>query len=218
MENAKIILENGVETNVNGIFYVFNSKYYFMYTLGEYVDDDYIQLYVVQVCKEIQNTTNGPIETGYMVGMETPNPDEWSIVQESITKIVDDKKNGTKSNEIQYLTINMLTNLKIVSKNKFKLMSHLLKDIFELDLPSDTADNKDSNIIQDTTQKLDHESVIPVNPLSSTNISSSSTQEQSDVIIDYRTRFFEEQEKNNELLEQIKNLEEKLNEVKNILG
>ena len=51
MENAKIILENGLEIDVNGIFYIFNSKYYFMYTHGEFVDNDYVQLYIVQVCK-----------------------------------------------------------------------------------------------------------------------------------------------------------------------
>ena len=76
----------------------------------------YVQLYVVQVCKEIQNTPTGPLDTGYMLGMEISNPDEWANVQKSITKIVEDKKNNTQSSEIQYLPINMLVNLKIISK------------------------------------------------------------------------------------------------------
>ena len=33
MENVKIILENGTQTDVLGVFYVFNSKYYFIYTI-----------------------------------------------------------------------------------------------------------------------------------------------------------------------------------------
>ena len=90
MENVSIFLENGVPTQANGIFYIFNSKYYFMYTLGELVDQDYVQLYVVQVCKEVQDTIKGPVDTGYMIGVETSDPEAWKIVQESITKIVND--------------------------------------------------------------------------------------------------------------------------------
>ena len=113
MDNTKIILNNGTAVNVNGIFYVFNSKYYFIYTTGELDENEYVKLYLVQVCKEVQNTPNGPVDTGYMLGLEITDSTEWKNVQSSITKIVDDKKNGTVSNEIQYLPINMLVNLKI---------------------------------------------------------------------------------------------------------
>lgn len=212
MENTKIILENGLESNVNGIFYVFNSKYYFLYTLGEQVDNDYIQLYVVQVCKEVKSTPTGPVETGYMIGMETANKDEWATVQTSITKIVDDRKNGTNSGEIQYLPISMLTNLKIVSKNKLKLMQHLLRDAFNFNLPSTTHTN-----IENLIPNQNNNSTVPVEPLPISNPVDPVNQVENDVIIDYRTKFFEEQDKNKELEEQIKNLQDKLNSVKSIL-
>ncbi|MBR6690164.1 MAG: hypothetical protein IKL65_02415 [Bacilli bacterium] len=232
MENVKIISDNGIEINVNGIFYVFNSKYYFIYTLGEIDENDYVKLYIVQVCKEVQNTQFGPVDTGYMLGMEISNPEEWHSVQTSITKIVDDKKNNTQSAEIQYLPISMLVNLKIVSKNKFKLMKNIVENDFKIVLetqPKENVDNNDSitlNVndandsnenemqpIANTSIELD-ENIDSINNIDNTDAQENS----SEVIIDYRARFFEEQEKNQMLEEQIKTLNEKLNEIKNIIG
>lgn len=227
MENTKIFLDNGIETNVNGIFYVFNSKYYFIYTMSELDESDYVRLYVVQVCKEIQNTPTGPIETGYMLGMEINNPEEWSRVQDSITKIVEDKKNNTVNSDIQYLPINMLINLKVISKNKFKLMKNIVEDNFKVVITSTTVEDKSNEISLTPIQPLEpisnavmSNSSIPLENLSAipttNNITSLATD--GDVIIDYRSRFFEEQEKNQELEEQLKILNQKLDQVKSIIG
>jgi len=212
MEQAKIILDNGLEKNVNGILYVFNSKYYFIYTEGEITENDYVKLYIVQVCKEVKNTPTGPIDTGYMLGMEISNQEEWKTVQESVMKIVNDKKNQTQSQEIQYLPINMLVNLKITSSNKFKLMKQVVEENFKVKLSL----NENTNVLPVTTpvsENTNNESQnINSNPLpDSNNISS-------DVIIDYRARFFEEQEKKEELQEQIKILNEKLENIKTLIG
>ena len=204
MENITIISDNGVEINVNGIFYVFNSKYYFIYTMGEIDENEYVKLYVVQVCKEVQNTPNGPVDTGYMLGMEITNPEEWGKVQESITKIVEDKKSGTQSPEIQYLPINMLVQLKIASKNKFKLMKHIVVENFKAPLIINTQRNENNSIDVDLNNSIES--------------SVKNTDIKDDVIIDYRTRFFEEQEKNQALEQQIKELNEKLENIKNIVG
>lgn len=203
MDSVKIISDNGVETNVNGIFYIFNSKYYFIYTEGELDENEYVKLYLVQVCKEIQNTPTGPVDTGYMLGMEITDQTEWQKVQESITSIVNDKKNGTVSSEIQYLPINMLVNLKIVSKNKFRLLKHIIEENFKVVLPV-------SSLV----------STAPVQSLSGNtdnNIDATNSQVDNDVIIDYRAKFFEEQEKNEQLQEQINNLQEKLNNIRTIV-
>ena len=56
MEKVKIILENGVEAEVYGIFYLFNSKYYLMYTQKEVDQNGYVIIHLVQVGKEIKNT------------------------------------------------------------------------------------------------------------------------------------------------------------------
>lgn len=205
MENVRIFLDNGVEANVNGIFYIFNSKYYFIYTEGELEENEYVKLYVVQVCREVQNTPTGPVDTGYMLGMEIKDTEEWGKVQQSITKIVEDRKNNAQSPEIQNLPINMIVNLKIVSKNKFKLMKHIVEHDFKVILsPAPSVDAFDNNAI--SISDMDDVSGV---------ISTENTQE---VIIDYRARFFEEQEKKQELEEQIKILNEKLESIKNIIG
>lgn len=240
MENISIFLENGVPTNVNGIFYIFNSKYYFMYTLKEPVDDEYIQLYVVQVCKEVQDTVKGPVDTGYMLGIETTDAEAWKNVQESITKIVNDKKNYTQSSDIRYLPINMLANLKIVSKNKFKLSKHLIENSFKLSLAPLNSESSNDTIQPQITETPNTQNEITngvaesnsqeqvniqnnQNELQNTSseVNTVSTQENNndnnEVIIDYRAKFFEEQEKNEQLQEQLNALQEKINSIKEVL-
>ena len=203
MENVKIISDSGVELNVNGIFYVYNSKYFLIYTTGEIDENGYVKLYVVQVCKEVQNTSNGPIDTGYMLGLEITNSEEWKKVQESITKIVESKKSGLQNPDIQYLPMNMLANLKIVSKNKFKLMKHIVENDFKIILSP--------NIEYNASQNVELENNINLN-------GKSNAENSGEVIIDYRARFFEEQDKNQQLEEQIRILNEKLENIKNIIG
>ena len=100
------------------------------------------------MCKEVQNTPTGPVDTGYMLGMEIKNLEEWKKVQQSITKIVEDKKNNTLSSEIQYLPMNMLVNLKIASKNKFKLLKNIVEKHFNVVLTqSIISNNNNGNII-----------------------------------------------------------------------
>lgn len=227
MENTKILIDN-LETAVNGVFYVFNSKYYFIYTLGELDEKDYVKLYVVQVCKEIQNTPTGPIDTGYMLGMEITNTEEWSKVQESITKVVQDKKTGMQSPEIQYMSMSMLVNLKIVSKNNFKLMRHIVEENFKVLIQQPQMP------IQQLEPIIDESALQPQQPVQ-VNQSDNSNENLTnvvqpipqnvntaplggEVIIDYRAKFFEEQDKNQELEEQIKVLTEKLNNIKDIIG
>lgn len=241
MENVKIILDNGIETSVNGIFYVFNSKYYFIYTTGEMDENDYVKLYVVQVCKEIKNTPTGPIDTGYMLGLEISDPEEWKKVQESITKIVADKKNGTQDTFVQYLPMNMVVNLKIVSKNKFKLMKHIIENDFKVILTAKTINNSEdfnnslenntmvetgvansvveNNDVVETNLSNDNEASSILNNQYSQNSENVDNLEPADeVIIDYRSRFFEEQQKNIELQEQNRILNEKLNSIKDLIG
>lgn len=233
MNNVKIFSENGLQTEVNGLFYIFDSKYYFMYTQGELDENEYVKLYVAQVCKEVKNTATGPVDTGYMLGMEISNSDDWVKVQQSITKIVEDKKNNTQSSEIQYLPINMLVNLKVIGKNKFKLMKHIVEDDFKVTLKSSDTQNLNSNISAnnqelqmpvnnevlqqntDLTVNKPVENVVPVEINSGIQVSNE--ENNTEVIIDYRTRFFEEQEKNRVLQDEINALNQKLQNIKQII-
>ena len=67
MEFAKVILDGNLETEVQGLFYIYGSSYYFLYTQKEFDEQGYVILKLVQVGKEVKNTENGPTETGYMI-------------------------------------------------------------------------------------------------------------------------------------------------------
>lgn len=264
MDKVKIILENGSEAEVYSIFYLYNSKYYFMYTTKEIDSNGYVVLYLVQVGKELKNTPSGPVDTGYMVGVEIANQDEWKSVQESITKIVDDKKNNSQTSGIQYLPISMLSTLKIISKKTFRLMKSIIQNDFKLSLDDELVSqeindvNIESNVNEslqvNNLQTLDSSSSIPLSIIGNQNVlgseeslelnensnSSSSSFasqiepnlvkkaqnpsvtpadefQQGDVIIDYRARFFEEQEKNQQLQLEINELKQKLENIRQIV-
>ncbi len=247
MENVKILID-GIQKDVYGLFYVYDSKYYFIYTEKEIVENDYVALYMTQVGKETKNTESGPIDTGYMVGIEITNPEEQQKAQKAISYIVDDKKNNTINPEIQYLPMNMLTNLKIISKKRFRLLKSIITDNFGVQIDGveplanievgqqTTLDNIDQS--QETpiplaeVNKINVGTVEPVaseitgvlegqsqlQPLSQVKEQITDTNNNdSNIIVDYRTKYFEEEEKNKELQLQIDDLTKKLNEIKKII-
>ena len=61
-------------------------------------------------------------------------------------------------------------------------------------------------------------SIISLADLNATSSTDLTNKNDSDVIIDYRSRFFEEQEKNQLLQEEIKKLNEKIEQIKNVIG
>lgn len=249
MDKAKIILENGIEKEVSGIFYIYNSKYYFIYTECELDENNYVILHLVQVGKEIKATPEGTIDTGFMVGIEISDLEEWKNVQHSVTQIVNDKKSGVQSSNITYLPINSLSTLKIVNKKTFKLLKNIVEENFGL---SFKVDNVEVSTPEDSVAKVTLEPVLPtiepvVEQATSTieqslpsvgtavpnvesnilntvevnsldNVNQAVIDEQNNnVVIDYRTKFFEEQEKNRQLEEAISELTQKLNNIKSIV-
>lgn len=264
MENIKVLID-GIQKEVYGLFYIYNSKYYFIYTEKELDENGYVILYMTQVGKETASTPNGPVDTGYMIGVEITDSSEQKVAQESISCIVEDKKNNTQNSKIQYLPMSMLVNFKILSKKRFRLLKSIIVDNFKLEFeePVNTnnlienlpeqgngvvpiqvtpiqpvlSTNSPSIEVEPITeikpvepllthdQEISH-AVVPVEPevnINTTSIDSTST-EQTDisladdnVVVDYRTRFFEEEEKNKELQAQIDVLTQKLNDIKNII-
>ena len=258
MEFAKVILDNGLETEVNGLFYIYNSNYYFLYTEKELDDNGYVILKLVQVGKETRNTENGVVETGYMIGIE---PSDWENAKKSITQIVEDKKGEVANSEVRYLPINMLSTLKISKFKVVKLIKSIVEQYFDLKFASvntestsnlsivnspvsnsepieglGTTGNEAPNLVSfnsysapaslvETPAQLNIESSVVDNAVENaveTKENQSEVNDASftndDVIIDYRKSFFEEQEKNKVLEEKIKDLTEKLNKIKEIIG
>ena len=241
MENIKILVD-GIEKNVYGLFYVYDSKYYFIYTEKEVDESGYVILYMTQVGKETKNTENGPVDTGYMVGVEINNPEDQQKVQTSISYIVEDKKNGTTNPQIQYLPMTMLTNLKIVSKKRFRLLKSIMIDNFKLQFENPTniepvipPVQEEPNVAPVISQpvatpsdnQIVNQSVIPeipqpiMQPMAQLQpLTTNDNQVNNDtkidtnhdvnpevnVIIDYRTKYFEEEEKNKELQAQIEEI------------
>ena len=275
MDSVKVYLENGQEKEVNGIYYIFNSKYYFMYTEKEIDENGYVVLHLAQIGKEVKSTPSGNQETGFLIGLEIADPEEWKLVQGSITEIVDDKRNGTVSPEIQYLPINMLSNLKIVSKKTFRLMQSVMLESFKIDVSNtqplvqqaplsiEVTDSEEvapvqpvnpfapvTPVVPEVSEPLQESkpeeipvtqpnlenitpasaipvdplavpfsSVTPVDPFGDSQVSSATIpSEDSNIIIDYRAKFFEEQEKNKQLQATIDELNSKITNIKNIIG
>ena len=204
MEKANIILEDGSLKEVDSIFYLYNSRYYFIYTEKEIDENGYVILNVVQVGKEVNQTPNGPVETGYMIGVDIKDEAESQAVQTSITKIVEDKKKHTQSSDIQYLPLNMLANLRIVSKKTFRLLKSIVEQYFGINFGTAIE-----QVIVEQTNTNNASNGFDENNFNS---------QDSDVIIDYRAKYFEEQERNKELEQTITDLTDKLNNIKNIIG
>jgi uncharacterized membrane protein YjfL (UPF0719 family) len=171
---------------------------------------------MVQVGKETKNTENGPVDTGYMIGVEISDPEEQQRVQTSISYIVEDKKNNTINPLIQYLPMNMLTNLKIVSKKRFRLLKSVMVANFKLQFEN-VAMSQNQIVINDVNSTLTSSmsenltgTAIPLAEITSQQVQAvaqipvtGNTSIGSDVIIDYRTKYFEVEEKNKELQDQI---------------
>ena len=252
MENVKIWID-GVQKEVFGLFYIFNSKYYFIYTEKELDENGYVVLYMTTVGKETKNTENGAIETGAMIAMEISSPEEQQQAQTSISYIVEDKKNNTKNPQIQYLSMSMLSELKIISKKRFRLLKSIMEENFKLTF--DSTINTNNNMIeiqplassetlntqqvaqplaevipqpQQTVQPMEQqvktivESVQPteqiVVPAAPVQPTQPVNNVEENIIIDYRSKYFEEQEKNKELQVQIDELNHKLEEIKKVIN
>ncbi len=189
MEKLNIILENGIDQEVNCLFYLYNQKYYFIYTTKEIDENGYVVLYLTQIGKEVKNTEAGPQETGFMIGVEITDPEEWKTVQTSISKIVETAKTKIADPEIQILPLSMLQKLKVLGKKKFRLLKDIVRDDLNVEFEGETAGTA---------------------PVVNNN--------EETVVIDYRAKFFEEQGKNEELVKQVEILNNKLTEIQKIIS
>lgn len=176
MENTVVTIDNAVK-NVQGIYYISNNNYYFLYTEGKRDDNGYIIINIVKVLQEVVNTPTGQTPTGNLVGLTISDEQEWKNVQKDISNILDDKQNK-KREAVRYLDINLLQKLIIKSNRIFRLKEEMYNKTF-----NQNTELPDNNLI-----------------------------------LDFKNRFYEEAEKNRQLEEQLKNLTEKLNQIKNIIG
>ena len=176
MDNVNVTIENVVK-NVQGIYYISNNNYYFLYTEKQRDENGYIILNIVKVLQEVVNTPTGQAPTGNLVGLSITDENEWKNVQKDIGNIIDDKQNK-KREAVRYLDINLLQKLIIKNTRVFRLKEEMYNKTFE------QAEEKVEN----------------------------------NLILDFKNKFYEEAEKSRRLEEEVKNLTEKLNQIKNIIG
>lgn len=187
MEDAKIITQDGNTIDVSSIFFVLNNAYYLIYTDKVVDENGYVVLSFVKVGKD---------SVGF-VGIEITDPEELKAVQDTISKIVEDKKTNTNNNGIQYASASILNEpVRITGSKTFRLKKEIAEQNFGIKIGND-------EILSDLEIPLNQEE---------------ENSDEDNVIIDYREKFFEEQDKNEELQKKIDELEKKLNDIKEIIG
>ena len=184
---------------------------------------------MTQVGKETKNTEVGPVDTGYMIGVEI-KPEDQQGVQTSISYIVEDKKNNTIHSQIQYVPMSMLTNLKIMGKKRFRLLKSIMEENFKLTFESNGSQVTFDNVVvpENIVKPLDPQVQVPTaqstlplevqQPVLTQQNNQVSIPESNNVVVDYRTKYFEIEEKNKELQIQIDELTKKLEEIRKVIG
>lgn len=154
MGKAQIIDTSGNNFIVNGIYYISNNSYYFIYTKGEVCNDNHIVFYIVKILQEITNGSNGPIPTGFLIGIKINDDNEYNLVKKDIANVVKDKENNTES--FRYLDLSMLNKLKIKDYRIFKLGMDTYNKIFNNNNSNINVDNmiKENEMLKSQLEDL----------------------------------------------------------------
>ena len=136
-------IKKSVVKNVQGIYYISNNNYYFLFTEKQRDENGYIVLNIVKVLQEVVNTPTGQASTGNLVGLTIADEQEWKNVQKDISNIIDDKQNK-KREAVRYLDINLLQKLIIKSNRVFRLKEDIYNKTF-----TQNIDNSENNLILD---------------------------------------------------------------------
>ena len=144
MNSVEIIDENGIKVNALGIYYISNNNYYFIYTKQELDDQNHVILYITKVLREVTNTPNGQVPTGYIIGVKVDDENEYTTVKNDIVNIIEEKQSG-KDPTVRYLDLSMLSNYKVKDYRVFKLDKNTYSSVFGqmLDEPGNNSDVTD---------------------------------------------------------------------------
>lgn len=129
MKDVEITIENAKKV-VQGIYYISNNNYYFLYTEGKADENGYIILNIVKVLQEVVNTPAGQSPTGNLVGLTISDENEWKSTQKDISNIIADKQNH-KNEAVRYLDISLLKNLIVKDSKIFRLKEDMYNKTFK---------------------------------------------------------------------------------------
>ena len=219
MSRVEIIDENGNKVSVDGIYYVSNNNYYFIYTKEELDENGHIILYILKILQEVTNTPNGPVPTGYLIGIKVTDEDEYNLVKQDITNIVAEKQNNAEA-KVMYLDMSMLQNLKVKDSRIFKLDVNLYNKIFKnnsIDPSVDTNNVSDNQTIQDNNNQALDNSSNQTEILSNSEAPVETNPDNGDNLVNYQEKYEEELRKNEQLQNEIDNLNNILNQIRSII-
>ena len=152
MDNVEVTIENVVKS-VQGIYYISNNNYYFLFTEKKRDENGYIILNIVKVLQEVVNTPTGQAPTGNLVGLSITDEQEWKNVQKDIGNIIDDKQNK-KREAVRYLDINLLQKLIIKNTRVFRLKEEMYNKTFNQNsIPDDNLILDFKNKYYEETEK-----------------------------------------------------------------
>ncbi len=213
MNRTEIIDENGNKVAVDGIYYVSNNNYYFIYTKEEQDDLGHIILYILKILQEVTNTPNGPVPTGYLIGVKVTDENEYNLVKQDITNIVAERQNKTEA-KVMYLDISMLQNLKVKDSRTFKLDAGLYNMLFKNNNNQNTVSEglNEQNVNSNDSNQIDNNATV-TNQLSA-NASEPLVETEN---INYKDMYEEEVIKNEKLQNEINDLNNIINQIKSII-
>lgn len=132
MNKVEIMDIDGRKIIVGGIYYISNNNYYFIYTKEEKDDEGHIILYILKILQEVINTQNGPMPTGYLIGIKVTDENEYDLIKKDVINIVNDKQNG-QGQSVRYLDLSYLKNLKVKDYRVFKLNTDIYNESLKKD-------------------------------------------------------------------------------------
>lgn len=147
MNKVEIMDIDGRKIVVNGIYYISNNNYYFIYTKEEADNEGHIILYILKILKEVINTENGPTPTGYLIGTKITDDNEYNLVKQDIINIINAKQTNGDA-KVRFLDLSMISNLKVKDNRIFKLDTDIYNQIFR---------NNDNNVVNSNNMIMDYQ-------------------------------------------------------------
>lgn len=200
MNQTQVIISNN-SVSVMAVFYIVRNNYYVIYTDGKVDENNFVVLYIAKILQEVVTTENGPQPTGYLVGTTITNDDEYSLVKQDISNIIDAKQNNIEAN-VQFFDPSVLGQIKIRDTKIFRLKKDVFEQIFG---PINI------NVEQTITEQQ------PVNTSETEKVQEVPTVNNNDDNLSFEQKYYQEVEKNKELQNQLDNLIQQINSLKNTL-
>ncbi len=218
MESVNLINFNNENIKATVIrYFELNGNRYFIYSLNEIDEQNYVKLYAVKI----------NVENDVLTSNNITDENEWNVIKEEIKNIVRGNKNGIA--EVTDLNFNELNSLKIMEHRVFKLSNQLVlllgankkvveevvEQAFDLNPTIETEVSVEPSVpdfnVEHETQNAQSITAFDINPKPVTATVENDENH-------FQELYEAEKEKNNKLLLENEQLRNQLEKIKNILN